>query len=43
LKSVRYRARRYPAFIVGGTKYIGNDFSHARSLIDQAVVAQPHG
>jgi|SRR5581483_11298496 hypothetical protein len=38
LKSVRYRARRYPAFIVeGAEKYIGTDFEQVKALIDHRL------
>ena len=38
LKSVRYNARHYPAFIVEGKdKYIGTDFGQAKRLIDERV------
>jgi hypothetical protein len=38
LKSVRYGARHYPAFVVdGGAKYIGTDFNQAKNLIDVRV------
>ncbi|MGE5139935.1 MAG: hypothetical protein ACM3JD_10755 [Rudaea sp.] len=38
LKSVRYNARHYPAFIVDGKdKYIGTDFAQAKRLIDERV------
>jgi hypothetical protein len=38
LKSVRYGARRYPAFIVQGKdKYMGTDFAQAKQLIDSRV------
>ncbi len=38
LKSVRYRARRYPTLIVNGqAKYIGTDFDQARRLIDARI------
>ncbi len=38
LKTVRYGARRYPAFIVDGqTKYIGTDFDQAQRLIDERI------
>ncbi len=38
LKSVRYNARHYPAFIVEGKdKYIGTDFTQAKRLIDERV------
>ncbi len=40
LKSVRYGARRYPAFVVGRSKYIGSDFNQAKRLIDRAVRVQ---
>ncbi len=41
LKSARYGARRYPAFIVGGKdKYIGTNFDQAKSLIDQQLEAR---
>ncbi len=40
LKSVRYGARRYPAFIVDGkAKYIGTDFDQAKRLIDERLRA----
>ena len=39
LKAVRYRARRYPAFIVEGKElYIGTDFNQVKSLIDKRLV-----
>ncbi len=38
LKTVRYGARRYPAFIVDGqAKYIGTDFDQAKHLIDERI------
>lgn len=42
LKSVRYGARKYPAFIIDGrTKYTGLDFMQARRLIDREVEMAP--
>ncbi len=42
LKSVRYGARRYPAFVVEGRdKYIGTDFGQAQRLIDVRVNSIP--
>ncbi len=39
IKSVRYGARRYPAFIVDGRdKCVGSDLSQARRLIDAHVM-----
>ncbi len=39
IKSVRYGARRYPAFVVDGReKYIGTDFNQAKTLIDRQVI-----
>lgn len=38
VKSVRYRARRYPAFIVEGkAKYVGTDFERVKILIDRQM------
>ncbi len=38
VKSVRYGARRYPAFVVDGkAKYIGTDFEQAKRLIDERI------
>ncbi len=38
IKSVRYNARRYPAFIVDHqAKYIGTDFDQAKHLIDERI------
>lgn len=38
LKAVRYRARRYPAFIVEGKeKYIGVNFEKAREIINKQL------
>ncbi len=42
LKSVRYGARRYPAFVIAGRdKYIGTDFGQAQRLIDLHVQSFP--
>ncbi len=41
LKSVRYGARHYPAFVVDGKeKYIGTEFDQAKHLIDQQLKAR---
>ncbi len=38
IKSVRYNARRYPAFVVDRqAKYIGTDFDQAKRLIDERI------
>lgn len=38
LKSVRYGARRYPAFIIAGKdKYIGADFDRVKRLIENRL------
>ncbi|MBI4673368.1 MAG: hypothetical protein HY741_17085 [Chloroflexi bacterium] len=38
LKSVRYRARRYPAFIIEGKeRYTGTDYEQVKSLIDNEL------
>jgi hypothetical protein len=47
MKSVRYGARRYPAFVVDGKeKYIGTNFEEAKDLIEQRVQSfgapEPH-
>ncbi len=34
-KSVRYRFRRYPAFVVNGASYVGSDFSRVDTLISE--------
>ena len=42
LKSVRYGARRYPAFVVDGQdKYVGTDFGQVQRLIDRRVNSFP--
>lgn len=44
LKSVRYGARRYPAFIINrAEKYIGTDFREAKRLIDAHIPANQRG
>ncbi len=40
-KTLRYGARRYPAFIVNGKgKYVGGDFKQAEALIEQQLQMQ---
>lgn len=40
LKSVRYGVRQYPALVMAGQgRTIGQDWSHARSLIDEKLAA----
>lgn len=38
VKSVRYRARRYPAFIIDGkARYVGADYAQVKPLIDHQL------
>jgi len=39
LKSVRYRVRRYPTFIVNGKKYVGWDRGELEALVQEALAS----
>jgi hypothetical protein len=44
INSLRYRVRRYPAFVVEGrTEYVGADFAQARQRLDARLAAQTRG
>jgi len=38
-KSLFHRLNRYPAFIVDGKKYVGDDFSRVDALISEGLAA----
>lgn len=38
-KSLRYRVRRYPAFVIGGTVYRGADYPRLDRVVDEALSA----
>lgn len=41
IKSVRYGARHYPAFVIDGKdKFIGTDYRQARQLIDRRLASR---
>jgi len=42
-KSLLRGFRRYPAFVVGGRKYVGNDFSRVDALIAETLAPQGAG
>jgi hypothetical protein len=42
-KSLVRRLNRYPAFIVEGRKYVGNDFLKVDALISESLAAQRVG
>ncbi len=42
-KSLLRRLNRYPAFIVDGRKYVGNDFVNVDALISESLGARPPG
>jgi len=39
-KSLFHRLNRYPAFIVDGKKYVGDDFSRVDALISEGLAAE---
>ena len=39
VKSLRHRLHRYPAFIVGGQKYVGSDLEQATALVEAQLDA----
>src|SRR5215470_5830159 len=38
-KSVIYRFHRYPAFVVDGRRYVGDDFTRVDALISESLAA----
>lgn len=40
-KSLVRRFRRYPAFTVGGQRYVGSDFSRVDALITERLAGEP--
>lgn len=39
-KSLRYRLSRYPAFVVGGRRYVGSDFARVDALIAEHLATR---
>jgi hypothetical protein len=42
-KSLLRRFHRYPAFMVGGQRYVGSDFSRVDALIVEHLAGEPSG
>lgn len=42
-KSLFRRVSRYPAFVVGGRKYVGTDFSRVDTLISESLASARAG
>ena len=43
VKSLVHRFRRYPAFLVDGTRYAGSDLSRVDALIAERLAVRPEG